>query len=423
MIKFKIESDLHKEYEWVISIFAKYIGFDCAFVNEEEDILIAEHGLGDIQISHFFKNIFISGDYQFKSYFKKEPLHYSASGKPDYLSTCFYLLSYLQEYTDYVPDKYDRFPYEISLQKYFNCIEENLVAKYFDALYESTPKLKSLVQKKIHKTKFFLTHDIDSVYGALGNNYKYLLKNGKIGTLLQLIFNHYMKTPDYLLLDKIMDIEDVYDVKSTFFWIVNYGMGNPKIKNADYHIDNKKIKDVRENIFKRGNTNALHKSVSTETHAKEFQKLGDHLLEVNRNHYLQIELPGGFNGMENSEVKIDSTMGFPETIGFRNNYGLPIHPYKLKGKWAYNFIEVPLTIMDTTLKYYNNNNSTQARNIVLNFLEKNKTDAVMTILWHNNYFFDHRDKGWIDLYKDVLQFIKENSLSAASPIQLLEEFK
>ena len=51
-IKFKIESELHKEYAWTISVFAKYIGFNCEFVNEGEDILIAEHGMGDILITH-----------------------------------------------------------------------------------------------------------------------------------------------------------------------------------------------------------------------------------------------------------------------------------------------------------------------------------------------------------------------------------
>ncbi|MFN0276091.1 MAG: DUF7033 domain-containing protein [Chitinophagales bacterium] len=423
IIRFKIDSELSKEYEWVIFIFSKYIGFHPEFVEHGEDILIAEHGQGDIQLSHFFKNIFLSGDYQFTSYFRKEPLHYASSGKPDYLSTSFYLLSYLQEYTEYVPDKYDRFPYELSLQKHFNCIEENLVAKYFDALYNATPKLKSLVEKRIYTSKYFLTHDIDSVYGAVGDNYKYLLKHGRIGVLLQLIFNHYLKNPDYLLLDKIMDIEDAHDVKSTFFWLVHYGMGSPKIKNADYHIDEKKIKVVRTKIYERGFVSALHKSISSDSHAKEMQRLGDHLLEVNRNHYLQIELPEGFNGMENSELKLDSTMGFPERIGFRNNYGLPFQPFKIKARRAYNFLEVPLNIMDTTLKFYQNKNSSQSRNYIFNFLEKHKQNAVITILWHNNYFFDFSDIGWVDLYKEVLQFIRQNEFTAVVPAQILEEFK
>lgn len=59
---------------------------------------------------------------------------------------------------------------------------------------------------------------------------------------LQLIFNHYLKTPDYLLLNKILDIENEYDVRSTFFWLVNSGKGTRRINNADYEIDAAPIK-------------------------------------------------------------------------------------------------------------------------------------------------------------------------------------
>ncbi len=105
LIRIKIESQLSKEYEWTLNVFADYIGFKAEFVDDSYEILIAEHGQCDIQVSHFFKNSFIQGNFNFKSYFRKEPLHYTASNKPDYVSTCFYLLSCLQEYADYKPDK------------------------------------------------------------------------------------------------------------------------------------------------------------------------------------------------------------------------------------------------------------------------------------------------------------------------------
>lgn len=422
IIKFRIESELHKEYEWVLGVFAKYIGFECVIVTEGEDILVAEHGMGDIQLSHFFRSIYSSGDYHYKSYFRKEPLHYTASNKPDHLSSCFYLLSYLQEYTDYVPDKFERFPYDISLQKQYDCVQKNLVAEYFDALYACTPKLKELVNKKEHKTKFFLTHDIDSVYGALGDNYAYLLKKGNIAALMQLILNHYLRTPDYLLLDKIMDIEDAHDVRSTFFWIVNYGMGNKDVRNADYRIDDPKIKRLREKLHRRGYTNALHKSINGNSYETELKKLGDHLMGVNRNHYLQIELPQSFDAMEKGGIVLDSTMGFAEVPGFRNNYGLPVRPFNIKEKRSYKFLEVPLTIMDTTLKFYLKKNSAEAEKIVTDILEANRYNAIITVLWHNNYFFDHADTGWITLYKTILQWIKQHDSVAVTPAELIYHY-
>lgn len=417
-IRIKIESELTAEYLWVFHIFADYIGFDFELVETGEDILIAEHGMGDIQVSHFFRNTYQSGNFEFKSFFRKEPLHFNANGKPDYLSTSFYLLSYLQEYIDYVPDQYDRFPYKISLQKHFNCVEENLVAGYFDALYENLPKLKTQVEKKIHKTKFFLSHDIDSVYGALGDNGKYFLKHGRIGDLLQLIFNHYFRTPDYLLLDRIMDIEDANDVKSTFFWLVKQGRGNRRINNSDYAIDAPEIRSIRNKIQQRGFINGLHKAVSSLSYDEELKRLGENALPVNRNHYLRLMLPETFNEIEGSAIKLDASMGFAEAIGFRNNYGLPYRPFNLKEKRAYNFVEVPLTIMDSTLKFYLNKSSAQANEAIFSFLEKHTTNAITSILWHNNYFFDYIDKGWLNCYKEILNYIRENNFEVVGPEQL-----
>lgn len=415
-IKIRIDSPLHSEYEWTLKIFANFIGFDCEFVTEGEDILVAEHGLGEMQVSHFFKNIYLGGDYNFRSYFRKEPLHYTSAGKPDYLSTCFYLLSYLQEYSDYHPDKYGRFPYDISLQKHFNCIEENLVAKYFITLFENTPKLMALVQRKSHPSKFFLTHDIDSAYGALGDNFKYLLKKANLVTLMQIIFNHYLKTPDYLLLDKIMDIEDEFDVKSVFFWIVNEGKGTRAINNADYNFKDNKIKSIRTGIHKRGFTNGLHKSAGSDTYKNEIIKFDD-TVTLNRNHYLISEMPYTFNDIESSGIIADSTMGFPDCIGFRNNYGLPIHPFHISEKREYNFLEIPLTIMDTSLKFYQNKNPKQAETSIVEFLNKHEENSVITILWHNNYFFDHSDKGWVTCYKNILSYLTQNKFTIFDPIK------
>ncbi len=326
----------------------------------------------------------------------------------------------LQEYADYKPDKYGRFPYAASLQKHFNCIQKNLVAEYFDKLYESTPKLKSLTAKQINKTKFFLTHDIDSLYGGLGDNYKYLLRKGKVSNLLQLIINHYLRTPDYMLLDKIMNIEDEHNVKSTFFWIVNKGIGVSGIRNADYNIQNKKTKALMARIQMRGFTNGLHKSDSKESYSDELNKLGNAALPINRHHFLKITLPETFNAVEKANIRIDSSLGFAEEMGFRNNYGLPYFPYKLKERRSYSFIEIPLTIMDTTFKFYQNKTPLQAQNEIMNFLNANKENAVVTILWHNNYFFDYAENGWMKLYNQILNYIKNGNITAMTPTMLLQ---
>lgn len=422
VIRCKIESALSAEYTWVLKVFGKFAGCRFEIVEENPQLLIAEHGLCDIQVSHFFRQTYQSGAYDHRSYFRKEPLHYLASGKPDYLSTCFYLLSYLQEYVDYVPDAYDRFPYQLSVQAAYQCTEQNLVAAYFRKLHASTPVLQQLVALPTNNSAFFLSHDIDTVYGAMRGNAAYLLKKGRVGTLLQLILHHYFGTPDQLLLEKIMDMEDAHDVRSVFFWLVNSGRGTRKINNADYLITNKTVQSKLRLIRSRGFVNGLHKSAGRDTYASELERLGREGSPVNRNHYLLCSLPDTFDALEKAGIQMDCTLGFADAMGFRNSYGLPVAPFHMRDKRSYRFLEVPLTVMDTTLRYYNKLGSKEAGLHLIDFLERNRTDALISVLWHNNYFFDHAEPGWIGVYKEVLQFIHLYGMQAMLPQEILERY-
>lgn len=421
-ISIRIESPLSAEYAWVMRVFGVYIGFTVKEVETGEDILIAEHGMGDIQVSHFFRQIYQSGDFHFKAYFRKEPLHLTASGKPDYLSTSFFLLAYLQEYTDYVPDAHNRFPFQASVQHHFSCVEQNLVAQYFDALFASIPKLSSKINRVNQPTRIFLSHDIDHAFGALRQNARYLLKKAKFGALMQAIFNHYLRIPDQLLLDKIMDIEDMHDARSVFFWMVNSGKGTRRIHNADYPVDDARVRKVQHSIQQRGWINGLHKSVSRDTYKSEFERLGTTAMRINRNHYLLTELPETFEQLQEAQVALDATFGFPEVMGFRNSYGLPIRPFDIRRKQAYSFLEVPLTVMDTTLRYYQKCDSQQATQRILDFLSKHQQNAVISILTHNNYFFEAAEPGWVDAYKEILQFMHAQHMHAIMPDELLAKF-
>ena len=211
IIRFQIESPLQAEYSWVIRELGRFAGFQPVFSEDYADVTISELGISDIQVSHFFRSQYLHGDFGSLMYFDKEPLHYMANGKPDYLSSCFYMLSCLQEYAPFQGDKYGRYPYAESWQNRFNAIEENVVAKYFLLLITSTPALHQRIEYTPIKSQLLLTHDIDTLFGAVGEQWLPLLKKGRVGVLLQLIFNHFFKQPDYMLLNKILDIEDAFN--------------------------------------------------------------------------------------------------------------------------------------------------------------------------------------------------------------------
>ena len=420
VIRVKINTELHEEILWIWELFADYIGFQTETVTDDPHITISESG-GDITLSHFFRNTYLQGDKNWKSYFRNELMHYTSSGQPDYLSTAYYLVNCLQEYDAEFEDEYGRFPYETSLQSIFHCMHHNVVGRYFDALYDATPKLKELVQRQEKKTKFFLTHDIDSLYGAYPENRKYLLKHKRFGDLLRVMFNHYIGTPDWMLLDRIMKIENEYDVKSVFFWLVNEGMGRNKIMNADYRIGNRKVQKLLASVSQNGYENALHKSSSRMSYSQEL-RTEKKLLPYNRNHFLKISLPDTFDHLEKNNILLDSSLGFSGDYGFRNSYGLPFRPFHVMQKKRYNFVEVPLHIMDTSFKYYLKMRPSGAKKEILSFLDANRNNCVLTILWHNNYFSGYYFEGWLEVYKAILGFIRDNQMQSITGKEIVDSY-
>lgn len=421
VITFQIESPLVQPYSWVLQELGRWAGFKATVVEEGGEVVVAEWGMADIQVSHFFRNHYVHGDFAHEVIFSKEPLHYCANGKPDYLSTCFYMLACLQEYTDFVPDRFGRFPYARSWQERFECVAENWVARYFSLILESVPLLQEKVGLPQRRSRVLLTHDIDTLRGAYTEQRKGLLKKMRIGTLLQLMWQHYFSQSDYSRLDKILAIEDEHDARSVFFWLTEQGRSRSGIEHADYGIEEPLVRQQLDLIRSRGWENGLHKSAKRSTYAEEWEALQGHFgVFANRNHYLRLQIPNTFRQMETAGVQLDASLGFAEISGFRAGYGSAFQPFDAKTQKPFDFIEVPLLIMDTTFRYYRKQDASAAGKHIIEILDNNKANATFSILWHNNYFFDRLEPGWLQVYKDVLVWMREHQVTSVLPSQLVD---
>ena len=149
--------------------------------------------------------------------------------RTDPLASAFQMVNALQEYDAPEYDELNRYQYKTGYQKRLNNVYDNLVQKCFDSI---SGKLK--LPLKSAPTRFFLSHDIDIVYGAIledGNN---VIRKGRFDLFLKMVFNLAIARPEWLNMDKIMALESEYDCKSIFFWIVNKRRVNKREENADY---------------------------------------------------------------------------------------------------------------------------------------------------------------------------------------------
>jgi len=233
-----------------------------------------------------------------------------------------------------------------------------------------------------------------------------------------LIMLEIARRPHWKNIDKNIKINDERDIKSTFFWLVNKGLGKGNIKNADYNLSQeRKLPQLVENS---GNINGLHKSCSDMTIDAELEK-GGIKTSYNRYHFLNFLTHRDWRKISDSKLDFDSSLGFAEHYGFRNSYGKAFQPFDIIKNKPYDFIEAPLNFMDTTFHKYMKMPVQEIGKTIINFYQKNDKNCDLSLLWHNTYYTDYKYGSFIDEYKKVISFIYESKIDCVVPSQLINE--
>jgi hypothetical protein len=403
-------------YEYVFRLIAFNKGFEIELVssNHISDIILSNDARSDFNINpHFYKNL-RSGLFSHEYYFGDRCVILDNSGREDYLSSIFYCTNSIQEYYAKSKDSFGRFQFNDSYQKKFNNIKTNLVQQFIDALCNSNTKLNKLTFNP-KRSRIFLSHDIDTIYGSWKEDGFAALKKGRIDLLAGLALRAISNKHDWINFDTIMDIENEYGYRSVFYWLLYKDK-----MNADYDSESKIIKDSIRKVKNRGWENGLHKSLHTHSMNDEAKRL-EAFSGGNRFHYLNFKLPDGYNDLHYSDVTLDSSLGFSEKSGFRNSYGLPFVPFNIKEENIYNFLEVPLHVMDRTF-YKEGMDVAQIYKNLIEWFESNKTNCIFTLNFHNNFFTSVKYDGYRWLYKELLKYFVENKFEGITQKELIADY-
>ena len=418
-LKIHIANDLSGRHiiHYTLQLIAQNKGLGFTYTDQASDaeLQISADLSSDVPLCHPFYQNLTAFDFDALRQISKGSYHFfSSDGRPDHLASIFYLVNCIQEYGEKKTDKYGRYPYIESIQKRENILHQNIVEQLIDEFISSSPKLSKLKTTK-RKSGFFLTHDIDTIYGAKNQDGHHALRTRQYHKIPKLLFSHYLGTPDWLNMERIMSIEEQYGFRSTFYWLVHKDK-----QNADYDLGTLPIQSALLQIEKNGFEIGLHKSLR-ETSFKEEIDLLRTQSDGQRYHFLKFNLPQAWSDIENAGLKLDTSLGFSEDFGFRNSYGLPFMPYDLKKNRVYDFIEVPMNIMDGNF-YYQNKTVAQAEKEIIDWLDRNKENTVITLNFHNNFFDDMLYAGYEDLYITILKYFKEEGLTCMTQKSLIEKY-
>lgn len=306
-----------------------------------------------------------------------------------------------EEYSAKELDKHNRFSYANSKYK---DIFEPVVSKY---LLSNGPEITYPDDRKF---AVCLTHDIDDIYPPLRHmllSSLYCLKHLDFkGLKSQTLWTvNGKKQSPYLNFNHIMEIENKYDAKSSFYFIT------ARKDPLRFRYDIEDVETELGEILDNGCEVGLHggyyaydnfESIKSEKEILE-NILGKKIIGY-RNHYLRFKVPDTWELLTKAGFKYDTSFGYPDMIGFRNGMCHPFKPYNLNKNETIDILEIPLVIMDGTLFSYAKSfeDAFNTAKKLIDTVEKH--NGVITILWHNNTFSWPAMKYWELLYEKILAY-------------------
>ena len=106
-----------------------------------------------------------------------------------------------------------------------------------------------------------------------------------------------------------------------------------------------------------------------------------------RQHYLRW-CPQTWEDWESCGLSYDSSVGFPEHVGFRSGTCVPYLPWLWESQRCADLLEIPLVVMDGTLVEHMKFDVQQSVKLVRELLRRcSLIGGVFTLLWHNHALF------------------------------------
>ncbi|AMR26634.1 hypothetical protein A0257_05625 [Hymenobacter psoromatis] len=350
----------------------------------------------------------------------------------DIISAAFYLLSGWQEYFSSERDRYGRFPYAASVQQKYNFVTLPVVNYYFDVLktaveYVSDQPLQPRRWGSRQATfAAFISHDVDNLRSAWKAPAKAALKRGKARLFSKLLWQHVTQPDAWNNLEAVAAATAHYGAKSTFFILPVNSPATNGTPNADYPMTTKLWQRL-DALRRQGCQIAMHGSLGSATNAEKLhvESEANYLIGGIRFHYLCWEPQLTVCVVENTGFKYDSTLGFAEHIGFRHSYCQPFYPFNFLDSRAAKFLEIPLTIMDTTLHhpaYLQLAPDEILPTLQPVFAEIKRFGGVASVLWHNQNFDSANTQNGPRQFHEIMTHLQQQGAAFLTGREIWEEF-
>jgi len=344
------------------------------------------------------------------------PVYNKKSQYPfDLFSAIFYFVSRYEEYLPHIKDKYGRFTAESSLAYKLGILQKPIVNIWANDLKE---KLKQRWPELIFTEKHFKftpTIDIDAayafkhkgIYRTLGGYFKNFINGEWKNIMLRTKVLWKLRKDPFDTFEFIFNFHKAKNIRPIFFILfAEYGENDKNIprKNPNFQKLIRRMADYGDiGIHPSFMSNKYNNRLITEV--EYLSRVIHRDIKKSRQHFLVINMPETYQNLFNIEIKEDYSMGFASQPGFRAGIACPFNFYDLSAEQSSHIKIFPFTVMEGTLKDYQNLTIDQSREVILKLMNevKNVNGNFITI-WHNESLSNkERWVGWRKLYTEIVE--------------------
>ena len=315
----------------------------------------------------------------------------------DLLGMIFIILNRLEEYNYVSDEKHNRFQLKDSCLNLENSYKLPIVDFWITWIGDILENQGFQIKK--NKFDYSLSCDVDNIYRYKGVPFFRKISSFLIDLLKDRkgLITYFFNRKKYL---------NKLDKHNNFDWMITECAKYKLINNFNFIVNNTSIrydyrynlgsemKDLINKLIKNRHKIGIHysyNSIKNNTVLKEWNQLKkitqDLKLTVTKGrfHYLRFSVPKIFEHLDKTDQKIDESLTFHETGGFRCGTCKSYKPFNYQKDSSSKIIIQPLIIMEGSLLGYSQLSDAEFKKSINYYINTCKlVDGCFTLLWHNS---------------------------------------
>ncbi len=356
----------------------------------------------------------------------KPPVGVRADGsiifRVDLIAAALFMLTRWEEIVLPQRDEHDRFPAIASTAYRQGFLDQPIVDRYAMILRAWLQRLRPTWQPRRRTFHLRLSHDIDhlrrfeSVDLAARQIGRDLLRAKSLGRARQDAQDYlqarwrFASNPYLSALERFADQAESLDTQAVFYVLAD---GNT-LYDTGYDVANPVFQDILLRLRARGHIIGLHPSYETYLNPQQYlaekERLQNALgVEVHhaRQHYLRFRVPDTWRIAADMGIQEDATLGYAQHEGFRCGTAHPFPVFDLPAGERLPLFELPLHVMDGTLKEYQQLSPEESLQRLRSMARRvAEVEGALHLLWHNHATV----QPWTPWHKAYTQFLDEMAL-------------